>query len=426
MAEEPGPAGLARTAPRGEPRSSRGPISLEDAREAVLSRAAPLPVEPVPLDCALGRTLAEPAVARQPVQGFDNSQMDGFAVRAVDAASAGERSPARLRIVAESSAGHPPRRGLGPGEAIAISTGAMLPDGATAVVRVEDTRREDDALLVFARVPPGANIRRRGEDIAGGSTVLEPGTRLGAAELGVLASLGAASVPCHRQPRVAVLTCGDELVQAGGRLAPGAIHDSNALSIPALAKLAGAGAVSTGWMPDEAEATRTTIAARLDADVVAICGGVSVGEHDHVKGALAELGVEEAFWRVALKPGQPTWFGSRPGTLVFGLPGNPVSAMVAFLFLVRPALAGLQGSRSERPRTIAVLDNDCDTPGGRTRALRCRLELKEDGWHARVGSRQGSHVLTSMLDADALALVPAGTGALRAGERLEVELLEPS
>jgi molybdopterin molybdotransferase len=398
---------------------NRGPISLKAARAEVLSRASPLPVEPVPLDRALGRTLGEPAVAGQPVQGFDNSQMDGFAVQAADTASAGERSPA----VAESSAGHPPQRGLGSGEAITISTGAMLPAGADAVVRVEDTDRDGEALQIFAQVLPGTHVRRRGEDIAGGSTVLEPGTRLGAAELGVLASLGGASVRCHRQPRLAVVTCGDELVQAGEELTPGAIHDSNALSIPALATLSGADVVSIGWMPDETAATRATIAASLDADVVVICGGVSVGKHDHVKGALAELGVEQAFWRVALKPGQPTWFGSRPGALVFGLPGNPVSAMVAFLFLVRPALARLNGSHSEHTRTIAVLDNDCDTPAGRTRALRCRLELKEDGWHARIASNQGSHILTSMLDADALALVPAQTGALRAGERLEVELL---
>ena len=220
-----------------------------------------------------------------------------------------------------------------------------------------------------------------------------------------------------------MLTSGDELLAPGEEMRPGGVRNSNAYSVPALAEWAGAEAVVAGSAPDDLEATRAAIAPALDADVVVLCGGVSVGEHDHVKQALADLGVEESFWGVALKPGKPTWFGTRGDTLVFGLPGNPVSAMVTFVLLVRPALAVLSGGRPERLRTTARLARDYDKRPGRTHAVRCRLELREDGWHAHPAGRQGSHVLTSMLGADCLALIPAASGPLRAGERVEVELL---
>ena len=205
---------------------------------------------------------------------------------------------------------------------------------------------------------------------------------------------------------------------------PGAIRNSNAYSVPALAERAGAEAVVAGSAPDDLDATRAAIAPTLGSDVAVVCGGVSVGEHDHVKRALAELGVEQSFWGVALKPGMPTWFGTRGETLVFGLPGNPVSAMVTFALLVRPALAVLSGGRPGSPRTTARLARDVEKRPGRTHAIRCRLELREDGWHAHPAGRQGSHVLTSMLGADCLALLPAASGPLRAGEPVEVELLD--
>ncbi|HXV05438.1 MAG TPA: molybdopterin molybdotransferase MoeA, partial [Solirubrobacterales bacterium] len=205
---------------------------------------------------------------------------------------------------------------------------------------------------------------------------------------------------------------------------PGGVRNSNAFSVTALAEWAGAEASFAGSPPDDREATRAAIAPALEeADVVVLCGGVSVGAHDHVKGALAGLGVEERFWRVALKPGKPTWFGRRGETLVFGLPGNPVSAMVTFLLLVRPALAVLAGARPERLRTTARLARDYDKQPGRTHALRCRLELREDGWLAHPFERQGSHVLTSMLGADCLALLPRESGPLPAGAKVEIELL---
>jgi molybdopterin molybdotransferase len=400
-------------------------IEIERARELVLAGVVPLRAEQVPLGEALGRVLAEDAVSIEPVPGFDSSAMDGFAVRAQDTEGAGPDSPAALRDAGESRAGRPAGSTLGEGEAIRISTGAAVPAGADAVVRVEDTRSDDAGVLVEAEVEAGRDIRRAGEDFGAGETVLRRGTPIGAAEVGVLASLGLTSVPCHRRPRAHVLTSGDELIGPDEQMRPGAVRNSNAFSISALAELAGAEVAGVDSVPDDPDSTRAAIGAALDADVVVICGGVSVGEHDHVKPALAELGVEEAFWGIALKPGRPTWFGTRDGTLVFGLPGNPVSAMVTFLLLVRSALAVLSGSDPERHRTSARLAEDYEKRPGRAHAVRCGLELREDGWHARPTGAQGSHILTSMLGADCLAMIPTEAGSLRAGDQVQVELIGP-
>ncbi len=401
-----------------------GPISVGRAREEVLAGLAPLGAEQVPLAAALGRRLAADAVAAAPVQAFDNSAMDGYALRAADAAGAGPGAPAALALVGESRAGHPASAAVGLGEAIAISTGAMLPEGADAVARVEDTRREGATVLVEAAATPGLNVRRAGEDFAAGATVLGAGAAIGAAELGVLASLSLDPVACVRRPRVAVLTSGDELTPLGEPLRPGSIRDSNSHSVAALARLAGAEVVSVAWTPDDPAATESALAAALAADVAIVCGGVSVGEHDHVKAALARLGVEQAFWRVALKPGGPTWFGRRGATLVFGLPGNPVSAMVTFLLFARPALLALGGGDPAARRTRATLASAYEKPPGRAHAARCRLKLGDRGWLAHPFPRQGSHVLTSMVGAECLALIPADGGDLEAGAEVEVELLD--
>jgi len=400
------------------------PIAIDAARREVLARVRPTAVEEVGLDAALGRRLAVDAVANGPFQPFDNSAMDGFAVRAEDVGEAGPDAPARLRVVDESRAGHPAERAVGAGEAIAISTGAVLPGGADAVVRVEDTEREGDKTLVRTSVAAGTNVRRAGEDIAAGETVLRAGAELGPAEVGALATIGLDPAPVHRRPRVAVLTSGDELTPPGEPLGPGAIRDSNSRTVPGLARLAGAEVVSVDWTPDEPEATRAALGRVLEADVAIVCGGVSVGEHDHVKAALAELGAEEVFWRVALKPGGPTWFGTRGGTLVFGLPGNPVSVMVTFLTFVRPALIAMAGGDPATRRVTARLGAAYEKPTDRAHAVRCRLEVDERGWVAWPLPRQGSHVLTSMLAADALALVPTETASLAAGDAVEVELLD--
>ena len=397
---------------------------LEDARHLVLERVRPLGTEAVPLPEALGRILADDVASFDPVPGFDNSAMDGFAVRAADTSGASLESPATLLVVDESRAGHPATAALGEGEAIGISTGAFIPEGADSVVRVEDTSSRDGRVEIEAEVVTGNNLRRAGDDIEAGAVVLGEGTRLGAAELGVLASVGLAEVPCSRRPRLAVLTTGDELLEPNEPARPGGVRNSNAYTIPALALSAGAEVVGIETVRDEPESTRAAIEGMLDGEIAVICGGVSVGEHDHVKGALASLDVEEVFWRVALKPGKPTWFGISPsGTLVFGLPGNPVSAMVTFLLFVRPAITAMTGAPDAAHRLRAILDEELPKPPGRAHAVRCRLELRDDGWHARPTGDQDSHILTSMLGADALAIVPAEADPPAVGETVELELL---
>ncbi len=399
-------------------------IEIDDARRMVLERASALADEPVGLADALGRVLAADVHGADPVPAFDSSAMDGYALRCADVSGAGPHAPVALRVAGESRAGQPSTARLGGEEAIAISTGAVIPEGADAVVAVEQTRSVDGRVEVLAAVVPGDHVRLAGEDIRAGQRVLARGTRLGAAELGVLASLGQAEVSCTRRPRVAVITTGDELVPPGSELTAGAIHDANAYSVPALARQLGAELESLATVPDDAQATRRAIEDALEhADVVVICGGVSVGAHDHVRPSLAALGVDERFWGVALRPGKPTWFGTRGATLVFGLPGNPVSAMVTFTLFVAPAVNALSGASSGLRRTTATLTRDYAKAPGRAHAVRCHLALSEHGWRAEPTGDQRSHILSSMLGADALALIPTASGDVRAGEQVEVALL---
>ncbi len=394
-------------------------LEFEEARAAVLSRAAALGPEEVAIGAAAGRVLAEDVTAGQDVPAFENSAMDGYALRAADSGAG-----AILRVVGESSAGHPASVTVGPGEACAISTGAAVPAGADAVIRVEDTRRDGDRVELIVAVERDNDVRHVGDDVRAGETVLRAGTTIGAGELGVLASVGRATLAAGRRPRVAIVTTGDELIDLGEPWRPGAVRNSGAHVLPALVDAAGGVTVSVAHARDDHGVIRDAISSALDAaDVVAITGGMSVGVHDHVGAALAELGVEVHFDSVALRPGKPTTFGSRGQTLVFGLPGNPVSSFVTFVLFARPALLALAGSPPERVRTTATLAESCERLSTRMQAVRCRLELREDGWRAHATGPQSSHILTSMVGADALALIPAGAGAALAGERVTVELL---
>ena len=390
-------------------------ISIAEARQRVLAEARPLAAQEVALDDALGRTLAEEVRSGEDLPPFDSSAMDGFAVMAGPAAE--------LAVVDESRAGRPAERAVGRGEAIRISTGAVVPAGADAVVPVERVELDDGRVRV-PETAAGANVRRAGEDVRAGAVVLAPGTELGPAEVAVLASLGRARVRCGGVPRVAVLVTGDELVAPGEPLRPGQIRDSNAYALAAQASRAGARVISRAVVRDDRAATEDALGAALaQADVVCVSGGVSVGPHDHVKPALAALGVEERFWGVGLKPGKPTWFGTRAGKLVFGLPGNPVSAMVTFHLFARLALRRLAGSRADDTRARAVLDAPVKRSPGREQVIRCRLSARDDGWHVEPTKAQGSHVLTSMLGAGAFALIEAGEGDQPAGSRVDIELL---
>lgn len=409
-------------------------ISIDEARRRVLEAVTPLGDEDVRLELALGRVLAEDVTSGIDVPPFDSSGMDGYAVVA--------GTEAELEVIGEARAGHPSSDALRPGAAIRISTGAVVPEGADAVVPVERTTAlkdgEADAVAVDpaigekvdaerVRVPPvdpGANIRRAGEDVSIGAVVLREGAVLGPAELGVAASVGRASLRCARRPRVVVLVTGDELTPPGEPLAPGGIYGSNGFALAAQVERAGAALAGRVTVPDTPEGTREAVGEALDAaDVVIISGGVSVGPHDHVKDALRDLGVEEHFWGVRLRPGKPTWFGTRDGTLAFGLPGNPVSAMVTFQLFARPALAALQGAAPDATRTTAVLAHPVARNARREEAVRVRLRHTDEGLVAETTGEQGSHMLTSMLGADGLARIAPGEGELAAGERVEVELL---
>ena len=387
-------------------------LSIDEARAAVLAEVHPLGTEEVAIGEALGRVVAEDITAAADVPGFANSAMDGFAVRSGPAGRV-------LRVVGESRAGAPATASVGDGEAIRISTGAMLPQGADAVLQVELVSEDTDRVTLNDDVKPGRNVRHPGEDIRAGTTVLEAGTPLGPAELGIAVNAGRAGVRVARRPRVAILATGDELVDPGAPLGPGQIHDSNATTLAALVARAG-GVARTGRVADERGATARAVADALDgADLLVLSGGVSVGPHDHVKPALLANGVEEVFWRVALRPGKPTWFGVRraDGTLVLGLPGNPVSAYVTFTLFARPALAALQGAdpapQLRRARLAVAVERHPD----RDECVRVRID--EHGAATPTGP-QASHILSSLLGADGLAVIPRGSGELAPGTDIVV------
>ncbi len=384
-------------------------LNFEQALTAILGRARPLPTEPVAIAAAHGRVLAEPASATTDLPPFDSSAMDGFAVRTAD-------TPGELRVVAHGAAGRPAPRVLGPGEAIGIATGAVVPAGADAVIPVEYVVDHDNSIEIGEPVAHGANIRPRGGDLRRGDPVVEPGVRLGPAQVGALAAGGVADVVCSRRPRAAVVTTGTELRPPGEALEPGQIYEANGLILAAQLESAGAEVQTQAVVADDEEAHRSALEQGLGADVLVTSGGVSVGPHDLVRRVEAELGVEEVFWRVAVKPGKPIAFGVRGETLVFGLPGNPVSALVCFELFVRPAILALQGLAEPGPRF---------TPGrlartvrrtGRDEFVRARSSVDAEGVTVLDPlPGQESHMIAAAAAADALVHVPRGEGELPAG-----------
>ena len=399
-------------------------ISIEEARTRVLAEASPLPAETVPLPDSLGAVLAEDIIAAHSVPPFDNSGMDGYAVRAADIAEAAPASPAHLLITATIAAGHVASDAVAPGEAARIMTGAPVPGGADTVAQSEITSEEEGYVNIYEPVKPGKNIRRAGEDVMAGDRVLVAGTLLGPAEIGLLASLGHPQVLVHRRPRVVIISTGSELVEVDQPLGPGQIRNSNSYSLRALCRQMGVEATAFGIVPDDYEATRRAMEAGLEYDVLLTSGGVSVGKFDFVKDVQAELGVERRLWGIAMKPGKPLAFGIRGKTLVFGLPGNPVSAMVSFELFVKPALLRLMGHlKTTHSLYQAIIEEDIANADGRTYVVRVRAWREGGIWHVSSTGPQGSGILRSMVGANGLAFVPGGPRGVRAGETVEFLML---
>ena len=381
-------------------------ISVDEALRAVLARAEPLEAERVRLDAAAGRVLARPALAVVDLPPFASSAMDGFAVGAAD-------TPGRLPVVARIAAGRPAERPLAQGEAMGIATGGVVPEGADAVVPIERVEVLGDAVEFSEAAEPCGNVRPAGGDVSAGDVVVEAGTRLGATQIGALAAAGIAEVDCARRPRVAVLTTGTELRRAGDSLAPGEIYESNGVMLQALLGEAGAIVEALDPVADDEPAHRAAIEQGLAHDVLVTSGGVSVGPHDLVRGIEAALGVEEIFWGVSVKPGKPLAFGVRGHTLVFGLPGNPVSSLVSSVLFVLPALRALQGDRDPAPRYArGVLAGAIRRDRRRDELVRARLTPEGD---LEPLSGQESHMIVRAAVANALVFVPTGTDELPVG-----------
>jgi molybdopterin molybdotransferase len=387
-------------------------LTLEEAQRSILARIRPLPSERVPVEAAAGRVLSEAAQAVVDLPPFRSSAMDGFALRAADA-------PGELPVVARIAAGKPASSELRPGEAMAIATGGVVPDGADAVIPIEYVVEHDNKCTVPDAVARGASIRPRGGDLQAGETVVEAGIRLGPAQLGALAAAGVAEINCGAQPRAAVLTTGTELRRPGEPLGPGDVYEANGVILAAQLVTAGARVERLPAVADDEEAHREALGRGLEFDVLVTSGGVSVGPHDLVRRVERELGVEEVFWRVAVKPGKPVSFGVRGSRLAFGLPGNPVSALVGFELFVRPAVLALQGHADPLPRfEPGRLAAAARRNARRDELVRAkRLPAVEDGAVVvlELLAGQESHMIARAAAADALVLLPRGEGELPAG-----------
>jgi molybdopterin molybdotransferase len=404
-------------------RASR-PFSMLEFEEALARVLAAVPAptrENVSLNDSAGRVLAEQIPSPLDLPSFDNSSMDGYALRAADVASAKLNSPVCLRLAGKVAAGETFTGEVMTGTCVRLFTGSPLPPGADAVVMQEETRVEPNAageVLILAPVGPGENVRSRAEDVQQGSTLAEAGELLTAGRIGLLAAVGLNRVPVGRQPVVGLLATGSELQEPGQPLAPGRIYESNRIALAAILKRAGAVPVTFPLVVDQLAATSTALAeAFSQCDAVVTSGGVSVGEMDFIKHAFEQMGGELQFWKVAIKPGRPFVFGRYRGKLLFGLPGNPVSALVTFLLLVRPALLRWQGATDvSLPTHPGVLAEPLVNHGERRHFMRVRLDSTSK---VRSAGAQASHILSSVAAANGLVDVPADT-TLSAGAAVAV------
>lgn len=390
----------------------------------VLADAAPLPCEELQVRDALGRVLGEDIAAPTSLPAFPNAAMDGYAVRAVDLSTAHVDHPVTLAVIGEVAAGQEDPVPVRPGTAVAIMTGAPVPPGADAIVPVEMSSGRGDSVRIHERPRRGQHIRRVGEDVRAGTRMLAAGRLLTPAAVAVAAGAGRATVRCHRRPTVTVVSTGDELVPAGEPLGPGKLHDSNGPMLAALARSEGATVVQVGPIGDDAAALRDAIAtAASTSDVVLLSGGVSAGAHDHLPEVLAELGSCRRA-RLAMKPGKPQVLARLEGCVVLGLPGNPVSSFVSFELFALPLLRTLAGrAELQRPLVVATAASDLHGSPGKLTFLRVRLRVEGDDLLAEPAGGQGSHLLSTLAEADGLAEVPADVDGIATGDPVQVRLL---
>ena len=384
---------------------------LGEATELVLAAAAPLATERVPLGAAAGRVAAEEGRSAVDLPPFDRSAMDGYAVRSADTGAG------PLRLAGEIAAGETREAPLEPGTALGITTGAPIPPGADAVLQSELAELDGGTVRATELIDPGRHIRVRGEDVRAGDLIVPAGEPVTLARVSSLAAAGVGELAVHRRARLHLLITGSELLPLGAPPEPGKVHESNGLMIRLLAERAGARVIDHGVIADDLESTRAEVEAGLAGDVLVVSGGVSVGPHDHVKPAFEACGVEEVFWRVRVKPGKPLWFGRRGDTLVFGLPGNPLSSIVGFLAFIEPALRRLHGERDPAMRTEPARLTEAAGPSdGRTTFLTSRLATGADGVLEATPTRnQGSHLPGALGQSDGFAVAPHGSGPLPAG-----------
>jgi molybdopterin molybdotransferase len=402
-------------------------ISVEEALNRILTRIQVLGLEKVDIKGSLGRVIGEDILVPRDIPPLDNSAMDGYAVRSTDIKTASKEKPIILKVIEDLPAGTLPKESVGHGQAIRIMTGAPIPPGADTVVMVEDTEKAGEEVRIFQGIPSGENIRRAGEDIKKGDCVISKGSVIRAAEVGMLASVGRALVYVYQRPVVAILCTGDELVDVDERVADHKIVSSNSYTLSAQVMECGALPLQLGIAKDVSAEIEKKFRQGLRADVIVSSAGVSVGEYDMVKDVLGGIGFAMDFWGVAIRPGQPLAFGTTGGKPTFGLPGNPVSSMVSFEQFVRPSLLKMMGHKNLfRPVVEAILKEDIRKKAGRRHFMRAKLSLEEDRYVVTTTGPQGSGILNSMVEANALVIVSEEKTEMKAGEKVRVQVLDRS
>lgn len=393
-------------------------ISLEEAQKLLLEQARPVQEEKVPLFNAAGRVLSRDIPAGGNLPSFDKSPLDGYALLAADTEQAAENSPAVLEVIEEVRAGYAPQKKITPGKAVKIMTGTPVSPGADAVIRYEDVQRDGNMIKIFCRLRSDSNIIKAGEDVKKGEIIAREGSLITPPLAGLLAAAGVSEAPVFRQVRVAIVSTGDELLDPSEPLRPAKIYNSNLHALSALCARLGAEPVPLGIVPDEKEAIAAKINLGLEkADIVVITGGVSVGDYDLAPAALDQMGAEKIFWKLDLKPGSPMIAAAKEGKLIAGLSGNPAAAFITFDLIVAPVIKKMMGLKNYLPLKIkVVLADSFGKPSGQRRFLRAKLQLKDGKVYAGLTGKQGNAILKSMLDCNCLIDVPAGSGALTAGQ----------